>query len=54
MLVRLGGDVLFRRADVERMMALIVEHARAHGSITLAEARERYYGVQAALDAAAA
>ena len=39
-LVRLGGDVHFRREDFERMVALVAEHARVHGSITLAGARD--------------
>jgi selenocysteine-specific elongation factor len=42
MLVRLGGDVLLRRADFETMVAGITAHLRTHGAVTLAEVRDRF------------
>lgn len=39
-LVRLGGDVLFRPQDVEAMAAQVGAHIAAHGSITMAAARD--------------
>jgi selenocysteine-specific elongation factor len=41
-LVRIGGDVLFRRADLAALMAGILEHLRAAGTITLAEMRDQF------------
>jgi selenocysteine-specific elongation factor len=39
-LVRLGGDVLFRTGDLDTLMARVLDHLRAHGTITMAEARD--------------
>ena len=41
-LVRIGGDVLFRRDDLAALMAGVLEHLRAAGTITLAEVRDRF------------
>ena len=41
-LVRLGGDVLLRRADFEAMVAGITAHLRIHGAVTLAEVRDLF------------
>ena len=39
-LLRIGGDVLFRPEDFAAMTARVEAHLRAHGSITLADARD--------------
>jgi selenocysteine-specific elongation factor len=39
-LLRLGGDVIFRREDVDLMMERVVEQLQQRGSLTLAEARD--------------
>lgn len=39
-LLRLGSDVYFRPGDFARLMEQVLDHVRAHGSITLAEARD--------------
>ena len=41
-LVRIGGDVLFRRDDLAALMAGVLEHLRNSGTITLAEVRDRF------------
>jgi selenocysteine-specific elongation factor len=41
-LVRIGGDVIFRSGDLAALMSGIVEHLRANGTITLAEVRDRF------------
>ena len=41
-LVRVGGEVLFRSEDFAVMSAQVQEHIRAHGSLTLAEARDLF------------
>ena len=41
-LLRLGGDVLLRRADFDAMVEGISDFLRAHGTITLAEVRDRF------------
>ncbi|MEZ4712642.1 MAG: selenocysteine-specific translation elongation factor [Caldilineaceae bacterium] len=41
-LVRLGGGVLFRQGDFDAMREQIIDFARAHGSITLAQARDLF------------
>jgi selenocysteine-specific elongation factor len=41
-LVRIGGDVIFRSDDLAALMSGIVEHLRANGTITLAEVRDRF------------
>lgn len=41
-LVRLSEDVLLLRETYEEMVAGIVEHIKAHGSITVAQVRDRY------------
>ncbi len=41
-LLRLGGDVLLRRADFDAMVAGIVDYLRARGTITLAEVRDQF------------
>ena len=41
-LVRIGGDVLFRPADLAALIDGIMEHLRAAGAITLAEVRDRF------------
>ncbi len=41
-LVRVGGDVLFRRDDLAALMVGILEHLRAAGTITLAEVRDQF------------
>lgn len=40
-LLRLGGDVLLRRADFDAMVERIVDQLHARGTITLAEVRDR-------------
>lgn len=40
-LVRIGGDVLFRTEDYAEMVAAVTEFLQTHGSITLAQARDR-------------
>lgn len=41
-LVRLGGDVLLRRADFDAMVDSITAHLRTHSAITLAEVRDSF------------
>ncbi|MCB0099119.1 MAG: SelB C-terminal domain-containing protein, partial [Caldilineaceae bacterium] len=41
-LVRLGGGVLFHQGDFDAMRQQVIEFARAHGSITLAQARDLF------------
>ncbi len=41
-LIRLGGDVLLRRADFDAMIEGIVDYVRANGTITLAEVRDQF------------
>ncbi len=41
-LVRLGNNVLFRRQDFETMVQAIVTHLEEHGTITLAQVRDRF------------
>jgi selenocysteine-specific elongation factor len=41
-LVRIGGDVLFRRADFEEMVATVQAITQQQGSITLAQVRDRF------------
>lgn len=41
-LVRLGGGVLFRQADFEAMRQEVIDFAREHGSITLAQSRDLF------------
>ena len=41
-LVRLAGDVLLQRADFETMLEAITAHLHTHGTVTLAEVRDRF------------
>ncbi len=40
--MQLGGGVIFRREEFEAMAASVREHITAHGSMTLAEARDAF------------
>jgi selenocysteine-specific elongation factor len=38
--VRIGGDVLFRTADLDALIAAVKEHIERHGAISLGQARD--------------
>jgi selenocysteine-specific elongation factor len=41
-LVEVSPEVVFSKEDYERMLATVVDHIRLHGSITVAEFRDRF------------
>jgi len=39
-LVHVGEDVLFRKSDYDRMVQAVIDHLKAHGTLTVAEFRD--------------
>jgi selenocysteine-specific elongation factor len=41
-LVQVGEDVLFRKSDYDRMVQAVLDHLKAHGTLTVAEFRDLF------------
>jgi selenocysteine-specific elongation factor len=41
-LVQVGEDVLFRKSDYDHMVQAVLDHLKAHGTLTVAEFRDLF------------